>query len=339
MALRNTFLTTLKYSRFTINVMDRLFQDICSVLLPFGGVTVVFGGDFHQTLPIVINGTHKDTVQATLQHSYLWNCIEVLHLHQNMRISSDTERETFSQWLLNVRHGQTSNDKTVSNYVPILKHMYCSTENKLIHSVYTLLQYQEQMPVLEFFKERAILAAQNKDVYTLNTTILSQMPGEEHMYTSADTYSIETPSDQQLSNLPLEFLHSLNTSGLPIANLHLKLGCPVIILQNIDPRRGLCNGTRATIKNMLNCILEVCIIGGNHDGETTLIPQITLTPSITGLDFAIKLNRRQFPIQLVFMMTINKSQGQSIKQVGIDLCKPIFSHGQLYIVFSHAISS
>jgi PIF1-like helicase len=85
-----------QYSRFAINVVDCLFQDVCLVSLPFGGITVVFGGDFHQTLPIVINGTCKDTVQATLQCSYLWNHIEVLYLHQNIRISSDTERETFS---------------------------------------------------------------------------------------------------------------------------------------------------------------------------------------------------------------------------------------------------
>jgi len=31
-------------------------------------------------------------------------------------------------------------------------------------------------------------------------------------------------------------------------------------------------------------------------------------------------------------MTINKSQGQSLKHVGVYLSTPIFSHGQLYVV-------
>jgi ATP-dependent exoDNAse (exonuclease V) alpha subunit len=105
------------------------------------------------------------------------------------------------------------------------------------------------------------------------------------------------------------FLHSLNASGLPIADLHLKVGCPVIILHNIDSKRGLCNGTRTTIVQMSNRLLEIRLITGDHAGETALIPRITLSPSLTGLDFAIKLNRRQFPIQLAFAMTINKAQG------------------------------
>ena len=33
-------------------------------------------------------------------------------------------------------------------------------------------------------------------------------------------------------------------------------------------------------------------------------------------------------------MTINKSQGQALKVVGLDLEEPCFSHGQLYVEIS-----
>ena len=33
-------------------------------------------------------------------------------------------------------------------------------------------------------------------------------------------------------------------------------------------------------------------------------------------------------------MSINKSQGQSVKKVGIDLQTPVFTHGQLYVALS-----
>ena len=38
-------------------------------------------------------------------------------------------------------------------------------------------------------------------------------------------------------------------------------------------------------------------------------------------------------------MTINKSQGQSVKHVGIDLRAPVFTHGQLYVALSRCTSS
>ena len=42
---------------------------------------------------------------------------------------------------------------------------------------------------------------------------------------------------------------------------------------------------------------------------------------------AFKFTRWQFPIRLCFSMTINKSQGQSVKFVGLDLRSPAFTHG------------
>ena len=56
-------------------------------------------------------------------------------------------------------------------------------------------------------------------------------------------------------------------------------------------------------------------------------------------EIGFHMERQQFPVQHAFSMTINKSQGQSVKNVGLDLRHPVFTHGQFYVVASRCTSS
>ena len=120
--------------------------------------------------------------------------------------------------------------------------------------------------------------------------------------------------------------------GLPPSQLKLKIGIPLMLLRNLDLSRGLCNGTRLSLVHMTNRVLNVRIISGPFAGETAFIPRITISTNPGQLPF--ELHQRQFPVRPAFAMTINKSQGQSLGTVGIDLCYPVFSHGQFYVAVS-----
>ena len=113
------------------------------------------------------------------------------------------------------------------------------------------------------------------------------------------------------------------------------MGSPIIILlRNIDPPR-LCNRTRLVIKTLNSFVIEATILTGQYQGEDVYIPRIPLIPNELPFDF----KRLQFPVKLAYAMTINKSQGQSLKVTGIDLTEECFSHGQLYVAMSRTQDS
>jgi hypothetical protein len=62
-------------------------------------------------------------------------------------------------------------------------------------------------------------------------------------------------------------------------------------------------------------------------GQNVYFQRLTLTPSPYNSKLTFTFQLKQFPIVVSFTMTINKSQGQFVKNVGIYLSKPIFSHG------------
>jgi ATP-dependent DNA helicase PIF1 len=87
------------------------------------------------------------------------------------------------------------------------------------------------------------LSMRNDYVDTINMKMINRFQGDEMLY-----HRFDGAVDDPYNYYPSEFLNTLTPNGLAPHVLKLKIGSPIILLRNINPAGGLCNGTKLVVR-------------------------------------------------------------------------------------------
>lgn len=316
-----------------LKVIDKLLRDLCTDETNknkhLGGKTILLCGDFRPILPVVPHGSRAVLIENCVKS---WSDFRFFHkitLNQNMRVLPH-EME-FVNFLKKIGDGE-------AEQFPQLGDSIIQIPQELLGGVDRIIEETFGDIFNNLLSDRVlksvILATTNEACGLLNQDILYRLPGQSRIYFSSD--KVITDDVSTVNNYPVEYLNTLNLSGMPPHKLELKINSIVLLIRNLNTERALVNGTRMRIKQMYNNALDCEVLTGTARGARILIPRINLTYSGTLLPFDFQ--RTQFPVIVAFAMTINKSQGQTFDNVGILLRKPVFTHGQLYVASSRVRS-
>ena len=108
-----------------------------------------------------------------------------------------------------------------------------------------------------------------------------------------------------------------------------------MFMRNVNFDTGIVNGKQGVVRAISPRIVDVKIIA--PDSPLIKIPRILFEAKVGSK--GITFHRRQFPLRVCYAVTVNKSQGQTLSTVGLDLRDDVFCHGQLYVALSRTTCS
>jgi len=307
-----------------IEVLDAIARTARSNHLPFGGIQVVFVGDFYQLPPV---GTTGDpTTELFCFESELWNRAFPKKNHIELKTVFRQTDPLYREILSQIRTATLSDENSNILYECVNREYDPSKHNGCVPpKLYPTRAKTDYLNNLKFSKlEGAVYECECKKKTLCKTFIEAN--------TQLSTANLDKGSRLTSSELEYELQQLMNSSSFQDI-LYLKVGAVVMCTVNLDMDQGICNGSQGIITSMMDtnngCVPIVKFTNGvvkvvnHHYIQSEEYPTIAVG---------------QIPLCLAWAMTIHKIQGATLAMASIDVGNQIFEYGQTYVALSRVQS-
>lgn len=291
-------------SKKLFNVLDMIGKTIRDPHKPFGGIQLLFSGDFYQ-LPPVPDKNDPESGMFCFE-SDLWDSTfkHVIQLTQMFR----QKDPVFMKLLRQVRRGGLS------------KKTYELLQQRVIESTDTLPS-EDITPTMIFPKRSS--------VKQINEKHISQLTSDTITYTSQVIDAIPSHSRHNISQKQMEFyISQLRSQMNGEHSLHLKKGAQVMCVSNLlmEQTTKIVNGSQGVIVDFTDDQYPIVCF---KNGVTQAIRRKSWES-----EYMEGLSITQVPLILSWAITIHKSQGVTLESAVLDIGSSIFEDGQAYVALS-----
>lgn len=297
------------------NMLNEIGKAVRGNQRPFGGIQLIFTGDFYQLPPV---GDYMDPdTQRFCFESEFWNTTFRLDCQIELKKIFRQTDEIYSTILNQIREGKIK-----------------KSTNDL------LLTYVGRTIDPNLIVEPTKLYPTKNKVDQINLTKMASLGGELREYV------IRTSTDGEMTKNEKELRKQFTEQDIQIEldflagnllcekNVKLKIGSQVMCIINIKSDQGdilICNGSQGVVKEF--CRTTGCpLVKYNNGVEMVMLFHNWVSDKIPGVMVS------QVPLILSWALTIHKSQGATLEVAEIDVGSGIFECGQTYVALSRVKS-
>lgn len=275
---------------------------------PYGGIQLIFSGDFYQLPPVGTNG--DETTSNFCFESPMWDTIFTPLNQIEFNYIFRQDDEVFKKILNEIRHG------------------------KLFRSSLTVLQQCiGKVPPVDNLIKPTILYPTKKMVDHLNQQEMEKLQCEDYTFASSIVQEESASGIRKYTPNELAYeINALNNNSLCEKTLCLRVGAQVMCVANLDmsSRFPIVNGSQGVITSMSE--KGIPIVKFLNGVEMTMSQHTWRSEKHPGIGL------KQIPLILAWALTIHKSQGITLAQAEIDAGSRIFECGQTYVALSRVKS-
>jgi len=311
-------------SKKIFDIIEEIARKSKKIDKPFGGMQVIFTGDFYQ-LPPVGDNNDPDTSRFCFE-SANWtlvfpspNQIELTNIFRQ----TDTD---YIRILQQVRIGQIK-EEGIQTLKTCLSRTYDAEQhnNCVPTKLFPLRSKTDYVNTMMFGKiqekEFVFNAVRKKDCYTHIETNKPLSLDARQRCTRLSTAEIDYELDQMMNNTPC------------VNILRLKIGAAVMCTINLDMNNSICNGSQGTVTDIIKNDTGTTPVVLFANGVTkTILPHYWQSEDYPSLAIG------QYPLCLAWALTIHKIQGATLDMAEIDIGQSIFEYGQTYVALSRVQS-
>lgn len=278
----------------TLEYVDEIFKIVREDDRPFGGIQVIFIGDFFQLPPV----NKEDEELHYCFESPVWQ-----ELNLKTVLLTKNYRQNEEHFIRALSHLRTNN--------------LTDEDIDLFHTC----------DVIDDYKDMLHIFSTNQEADGYNDMMFDAIPSLKYKFVARD----EVARDEEFVNENLtpneeRTLEFLNQNCRVDKIIYIKVGCRVMLLINMDFERGLINGSVGEVIEIGDGVIVVRFDNGE-------IAPISREKFEYFKHNKVQARRRQFPLRLAYGITIHKSQGMTLDKLYVD-CKKIFERGQAYVALS-----